>query len=61
MTGTTMLTPREVSAELKVGRTKTWGLIRSGAIKSVKVGRLRRVPRCDLEDSVRSLRETAAN
>ena len=50
---TLMLTPREVERELRLGRSKTYELLRSGAIRGVvKVGRLTRIPRASLEDWV---------
>jgi excisionase family DNA binding protein len=39
-----LLTPEETAAQLGLGRTKTFELIREGLIESVLIGRLRRVP-----------------
>lgn len=40
----TLLTVEQAADELSIGRTTMFGLIKSGEIKSVQVGRLRRVP-----------------
>jgi excisionase family DNA binding protein len=42
--GRALLTVEEAARRLSVGRTTMYALIGAGAIKSVKVGRLRRVP-----------------
>lgn len=39
-----LLTVEEAAERLRVGRTTMYALVSSGAIESVKVGRLRRVP-----------------
>jgi excisionase family DNA binding protein len=39
-----LLTVEEAAERLRIGRTTMYGLVSSGAIESVKVGRLRRVP-----------------
>jgi excisionase family DNA binding protein len=44
-----MLTPEQVADELQVGRSKVYGMLASGEIPSVKLGRLIRVPRALLE------------
>jgi excisionase family DNA binding protein len=44
-----ILTPRDVSAILGCGRTKTYELLRMGTIESFLIGRLRRVRREALE------------
>jgi excisionase family DNA binding protein len=44
-----LLTPREVEAELRLGRTRTYQLLRSGEIPSLRVGRAIRVSRAALE------------
>lgn len=57
MQGTPLLLTPEVAAErLSCGRTKVYELIRTGALESVKVGRLRRVPVDALNAYVASLR-----
>jgi excisionase family DNA binding protein len=39
-----MLTVEEAARRLSIGRTNMFALLKTGAIESVKVGRLRRVP-----------------
>lgn len=41
---TPLLTVEEVAERLRCGRTTAYGLVKSGAIDSVKLGKLRRVP-----------------
>jgi len=40
-----LLTVRDVEAELQLGRTRTYELLRSGEIPVIRVGRVLRVPR----------------
>jgi excisionase family DNA binding protein len=40
-----LLTVEEAATQLGLGRTRMFALIKSGAIESVRIGRLRRVPR----------------
>jgi len=40
-----LLTARDVEAELQLGRTRTYELLRSGEIPVIRVGRVLRVPR----------------
>jgi len=44
-----LMTPEQVMAYLRCGRSHVFALLRSGAIRSLKVGRLRRVRREDLD------------
>jgi excisionase family DNA binding protein len=39
-----LLTVEEAAQRLSIGRTTMYGLVSSGAIKSVTIGRLRRIP-----------------
>jgi excisionase family DNA binding protein len=39
-----LVTPEEVAAMLSIGRTKVYELLRSGRIRSIKIGGCRRVP-----------------
>ena len=39
-----LCTPDEAFAELKIGRAKGFQMIASGALPSIKIGRLRRIP-----------------
>ena len=43
-----MLTAEEAAERLNIGRTTMFALIKSGAVESVKVGRLRRIPEAAL-------------
>ena len=55
----TMLSPKEVAAVLGIGLTRTYGLLMSGAIGSVKIGKSRKVPRLALERYVKRLEREA--
>ena len=50
-----LLKPEEAAAVLGVGRSKMYELLASGAVKSVKIGALRRVPATALEEYVAAL------
>jgi excisionase family DNA binding protein len=53
-----LLTPEEVADQLRVGRTKVYELLASGKLRSVKIGRRRRVSPGALEEFIeRSERE----
>jgi excisionase family DNA binding protein len=52
-----LLKPEEAAHLIAVGRSKMYELLASGAIKSVKIGTLRRVPASALEDYVAALVE----
>jgi excisionase family DNA binding protein len=52
-----LLKPEEAAARLGVGRSKMYQLIAAGAVKSVKIGSLRRVPVTALDDYVTVLIE----
>ena len=47
-----LLTINQVADLLNLGRTKTYELVMSNRIKSVKLGRRRLVPRCNLDKYV---------
>lgn len=51
----TLMTIPEVMQRLKIGRTLTYRLISSGELRSVKVGRTRRVPFSALDDYITTL------
>lgn len=51
----TLLTIPEVMERLKVGRTFTYRLLLSGELRSVKVGRARRIPSTALDDYISTL------
>ena len=55
---TVLLKIPEVMERLAVGRSKVYDLISSGALRSVKVGRSRRVPSDELERFVAELDDT---
>jgi excisionase family DNA binding protein len=55
--GKLLLKPEEAVAVIGVGRSKMYELIASGAVKSVKIGALRRVPVAALENYVDALIE----
>lgn len=50
--GKLLLTPEEAADRLSLGRTKLYQLISSGALKSVRIGKSRRVPAAALVDLV---------
>jgi excisionase family DNA binding protein len=52
-----LLTPAEAAHMIGVGRSKMYELLASGAIKSVKIGALRRIPATALEEYVAALVE----
>ncbi|MGH8898778.1 MAG: excisionase family DNA-binding protein [Egibacteraceae bacterium] len=52
-----LLKPEEAAALIGVGRSKMYELIAAGAVKSVKIGALRRVPATALDDYVAALIE----
>lgn len=47
-----LLTPEEAADRLSLGRTKVYQLITSGALKSVRIGKSRRIPTAALLDLV---------
>ncbi len=55
-----LLTVEEAGQLLGVGRTTVYQLIGDGEIRTVKIGRSRRVARCDLEAFVEQLRADVA-
>lgn len=54
-----LLTPEEAAAALSLGRTKVYELIRVGALRSVRIGKCRRVPAVALSEFVDRLSEAA--
>jgi excisionase family DNA binding protein len=52
-----LLRPEQAAEALAIGRTAVYELIRSGRLRSVKVGGLRRIPATALADFVRRLEE----
>jgi excisionase family DNA binding protein len=55
-----VLTVEEAAERLGVGRTMMYSLVKSGAIESICIGRLRRIPQDALETFVRMLRDPNA-
>lgn len=55
-----LLRPEEAALMLGIGRTKVYELIRSGALRSVRVGGLRRIPATALTAYVAELEEQEA-
>jgi len=51
-----LLTVEEAAQRLGIGRTVMYRLVSTGTVESVKLGRLRRVPRECLDEFVASLR-----
>lgn len=52
-----LLTAEETAELLHIGRSKVYDLIRNGDLVSVKIGKLRRVPRDAVHDYTRKLLE----
>ena len=55
-----LVRPEDAARALGVGRTKVYELMRSGALRSVRVGDLRRIPVAALDEFVTRLEEEAA-
>ena len=55
----TLLSVEAAATQLSIGRTTMYALIKTGAIESVRVGRLRRVPASALTDYVARLGKAA--
>lgn len=60
MTSQLLLTPEAAADRLAIGRSQMYELLRSGAVGSVKIGRLRRIPAVALEEYVSALRTPSA-
>ncbi|KRA37955.1 MULTISPECIES: helix-turn-helix domain-containing protein [unclassified Nocardioides] len=58
---TVLLKIPEVMARLAIGQTKVYELMSTGELRSVKVGRSRRVPSDDLERFVAELDDSRPN
>lgn len=50
-----LLKPEEFGEQIRAGRTTVYALMREGAVASVKVGRLRRIPSTEVARYVESL------
>ena len=55
-----LVRPEEAASVLGIGRTKVYELMRSGALRSVRIGGLRRIPAAALEEFVARLEAEAA-
>ena len=55
-----LVRPEDAARALGVGRTKVYELMRSGALRSVRVGGLRRIPVAALNELVTQLEQEAA-
>ena len=53
-----LLSVEQAAARLGLGRTVMFGLVKSGEIESVKIGRSRRIPADALVTYVKKLRES---
>jgi len=53
-----VLTIEEAAERLCIGRTLMYSLVKAGAVESVCIGRLRRIPLDALEGFLRRLRES---
>jgi excisionase family DNA binding protein len=58
--GPLLLTVEEAADRLHIGRTLMYSLVASGAVKSITIGRLRRVPAECLEQYISALLRTGA-
>jgi excisionase family DNA binding protein len=54
-----LLTVEEAARRLNIGRTTMYALLSTGAVESVTIGRLRRVPSESLTDFVAALQSRA--
>ena len=52
-----LITVEELAQRLSIGRTAAWELVRKRKIKSVKIGRTRRVPITALQEYIERLLE----
>lgn len=52
-----LYTVPQAAAALNIGRTVTYELIRTGRLRSVKIGNLRRVPAAALDEFVAALND----
>jgi excisionase family DNA binding protein len=52
-----LLSPAEAAAQLSIGRSKIYELMRLGQLRSVKIGASRRIPQAALADFMATLTE----
>jgi len=55
----TLLRPPEVARQLGLGRSKVYELLRAGELRSVRVGRARRIPAAEVAAFVARLQSEA--
>lgn len=56
-----LLRPEEAAEYLAIGRTQVYNLVRTGELSSVKIGRLRRIPRSACDQYVELLRASGSS
>lgn len=61
MSGPLLYTVEQASAELSIGRSRLFEIIKNGGIETVKIGRSRRIPRAALEAFVARLMTATAD
>lgn len=54
-----LLTVEAAAARLSISRTRMYGLLKTGDVDSIRIGRLRRIPATELDTLVERLRRTA--
>lgn len=52
-----LLTPEEAAETLSIGRTKVYELLALGVLRSVQIGKLRRIPVAAVNDLIEHLAE----
>lgn len=50
-----LLTPEDVASVLQIGRTRVYELLTYGKLRSVRIGKSRRIRRSDLDEFISSL------
>jgi excisionase family DNA binding protein len=55
MPPTLLLTPEQAAAELQIARRRIFEMVGDGTLRSVKIGKSRRIPRAALEEYVKGL------
>lgn len=55
-----LLSPEEAAEVLSIGRTRLYHLLATGALRSVQIGRSRRIPAAGLTEFVARLEQRAA-
>jgi excisionase family DNA binding protein len=55
LSGRLLLTPAEAARALSIGRTRVYELMASGQLRSVKIGRSRRIPVAALASFIKAI------